>query len=39
MIYFAGGFRSDDQKQGHILSSQQFTALFKAALPQILNHS
>lgn len=28
----------DAQKQGHILSSRQFTALFEAALPQILSH-
>lgn len=27
---------NDAQKQGHILSAQEFTALFEAALPQIL---
>ena len=26
------------QKQGHILTSQDFTAMFDAALPQILAH-
>ncbi|HEV2830387.1 MAG TPA: hypothetical protein VGW31_00280 [Hanamia sp.] len=35
---WAYNLANDAQKQGHILSSQEFTALFEAALPQILNH-
>jgi hypothetical protein len=35
---WAYNLANDTQKQGLILSSQQFTALFEAALPQILNH-
>ncbi len=35
---WAYNLANDAQKQGHILSSQEFTALFGAALPQILNH-
>ena len=35
---WAYNLANDAQKQGFILSSQEFTALFEAALPQILNH-
>lgn len=35
---WAHDLANDSQKQGLIISSQQFTALFEAALPQILNH-
>jgi hypothetical protein len=35
---WAHDLANDSQKQGLILSSQEFTALFEAALPQILNH-
>ena len=35
---WAYNLANDSRKQGHILSSQEFTALFAAALPQILMH-
>jgi hypothetical protein len=35
---WAYNLANDSHKQGHILSSQEFTALFGAALPQILMH-